>query len=567
MTNVCVLNNTSLDFQDGSSNTRAKMECNTGSEFLFTGASSALCELKGVAQPTTDQSVATKLYVDDLINGLKWKQSVKCISTANIVIASSGTATIDGYTLTSGDRVLLAGQTTATENGIYISDGSALNRTDDMPTGSDVNNATVFVEQGTTYGDTSWTQTADGVAGTVAQTWVQTSSSLSGLAGQALVQNGTALDVNVDNSTIEIAADALRVKDDGITTAKILDANVTNAKLEHDDTTLLLKRGFIVNSTVADATGVNMTMTLGLTKTLELNPDDVTVGFNASHEFGVKALGIDNNKIADNTIQNVKLVNDSVAIQPGDGLGNAPAPFDVVLGGSALTIQVDNTVVRTSGVQTIGGVKTFTDPPVFSTTTQYTNLTVAPATTTDQVYQLNGDLYFEGINLTANTISTGVQDRLTYYDTANSMTNSNVVISNATTGTLNKLSFNELSLTGGVGSTSTATGDLVISGGAGVGEKLYVADTVTCLSLTTTSDKRLKTKIRPMDKTDLKVEDITPCQFEWLKDNRPAYGVVAQEMLKVCPQVVNKDAQGYLSVDYLQLIMVLINEVKALKKK
>lgn len=48
-----------------------------------------------------------------------------------------------------------------------------------------------------------------------------------GLAGGA----GTALSVNVDGSTLEINSDALRVKDSGITTAKIADTNVTEAKL------------------------------------------------------------------------------------------------------------------------------------------------------------------------------------------------------------------------------------------------------------------------------------------------------------------------------------------------
>jgi hypothetical protein len=51
----------------------------------------------------------------------------------------------------------------------------------------------------------------------------------SGLVGGA----GDALAVNVDDSTIEIQSDALRVKDSGITTAKIADANVTNAKLDY----------------------------------------------------------------------------------------------------------------------------------------------------------------------------------------------------------------------------------------------------------------------------------------------------------------------------------------------
>lgn len=50
------------------------------------------------------------------------------------------------------------------------------------------------------------------------------------LAGDGLVANGGTLDVNVDGSTIEINADTLRVKDLGITNAKIA-ANVDAVKL------------------------------------------------------------------------------------------------------------------------------------------------------------------------------------------------------------------------------------------------------------------------------------------------------------------------------------------------
>lgn len=54
-----------------------------------------------------------------------------------------------------------------------------------------------------------------------------------GLAGGA----GTALSVNVDGSTLEINSDALRVKDGGITTAKIADSNVTTAKIADTNVT------------------------------------------------------------------------------------------------------------------------------------------------------------------------------------------------------------------------------------------------------------------------------------------------------------------------------------------
>ena len=49
-------------------------------------------------------------------------------------------------------------------------------------------------------------------------------------AGSGITKSGDTLDVNVDDSTIEITSDTLGVKDSGITTAKIADDAVTYSK-------------------------------------------------------------------------------------------------------------------------------------------------------------------------------------------------------------------------------------------------------------------------------------------------------------------------------------------------
>lgn len=53
-----------------------------------------------------------------------------------------------------------------------------------------------------------------------------------GIAGDGLSGgDGTALSVNVDNSTVELSSDALRIKDLGVTNAKIANATITGAKI------------------------------------------------------------------------------------------------------------------------------------------------------------------------------------------------------------------------------------------------------------------------------------------------------------------------------------------------
>ena len=65
---------------------------------------------------------------------------------------------------------------------------------------------------------------------TITEDKLTTSVAGNGLSGG----DGTALSVNVDDSTIELDADALQVKDLGITTTKLDDGAVTSAKLDTD---------------------------------------------------------------------------------------------------------------------------------------------------------------------------------------------------------------------------------------------------------------------------------------------------------------------------------------------
>lgn len=59
------------------------------------------------------------------VNGNDWKASVRVALDTNVNTASPG-ATLDGATMAAGDRVLLTGQTTASQNGIWVWNGAAV---------------------------------------------------------------------------------------------------------------------------------------------------------------------------------------------------------------------------------------------------------------------------------------------------------------------------------------------------------------------------------------------------------------------------------------------------------
>jgi len=206
---------------------------------------------------TTD-SLANKAYVDQVAQGLDTKPSTKAGSTANLTATySNGTAgvgatltnsstqaalTLDGVTLVVADRVLIKDQTTAAQNGIYVvttvGDGSSnwvLTRAtpEDQPAELS-GGAFVFVEQGTLNANNGYvfTHTGNPTFGTTDLDVAQFSGAGQITAGAALTKSGNQMDVAVDDSSVEVNADALRVKALGITNA-MLAGSIDGAKIEN----------------------------------------------------------------------------------------------------------------------------------------------------------------------------------------------------------------------------------------------------------------------------------------------------------------------------------------------
>ena len=117
--------------------------------------------LTGLVTPTAGSDATNKDYVDNLLNGLKWKNPVRALSDSNVAITGDPSP-VDGVTMVTGDRIMLTGQTTASENGIWVVDtAGAWTRPADFATGDSASAAAAFVEEGSTYADTAWVCTTD----------------------------------------------------------------------------------------------------------------------------------------------------------------------------------------------------------------------------------------------------------------------------------------------------------------------------------------------------------------------------------------------------------------------
>ena len=179
--------------------------------------------LTGLGTPVSGGDATNKSYVDNLVAGLSWKDSVRLATTANINLLNA--ATIDGVAVTTpGERCLVKNQTAPAENGIYYStggSGSPWLRAADADTNTEILGASVYVEEGTINADTAWVMTTNApiVLNTTALTWAQFAGGGAVTAGAGMTQSGNVLNVIAGDSSLTVGADNVMVNTAVIATA------------------------------------------------------------------------------------------------------------------------------------------------------------------------------------------------------------------------------------------------------------------------------------------------------------------------------------------------------------
>lgn len=165
----------------------------TGRQFL-TGVNGAGQRAQNFGAASSPSDLVTLAQLQALINGVGWHQAVIAGSTGNVSLTAPGTA-LDGITLTNGQRILLKNQTTGSQNGIYVFNGSsaALTLAADSVQGELTGGAAVYVESGTTNADTAWTLITDDpiTIGTTSLSFAQFGGGVAYTAGTGLTLIGT----------------------------------------------------------------------------------------------------------------------------------------------------------------------------------------------------------------------------------------------------------------------------------------------------------------------------------------------------------------------------------------
>ena len=148
----------------------------------------------------------TRLRAEQISN-IDYKQAVRVITVTNVTLSGGAPTPVDGVNLSAGDRVLVTGQSTGSQNGIYQvetvgtgSNGTWIRSTDTNATGELEAGAIVMVTEGTVYADSQWKLTTDNpiVIGTMALTFEQNSA----FAFGNILANSTAVLATTVGSTV-----------------------------------------------------------------------------------------------------------------------------------------------------------------------------------------------------------------------------------------------------------------------------------------------------------------------------------------------------------------------------
>ncbi len=190
-----------------------------GATTFYSALSMQNNRITNVTDPLNPQDVATRNYVDLYAQGISVKLSADVATTTqqSLSIDFFEGSLIDSYTLQLYDRILLKNQLDPIENGIYVVQGPSTQptRSSDFNTGYSASGAFVFIKSGTLNKDSGYicsSASGSDVVGTDSIIFAQFTGAGSIVAGNALTKTFNQLDVNVDDSSIEISSNNLRVK-------------------------------------------------------------------------------------------------------------------------------------------------------------------------------------------------------------------------------------------------------------------------------------------------------------------------------------------------------------------
>lgn len=94
---------------------------------------------------------------------------------------------------------------------------------------------------------------------------------------------------------------------------------------------------------------------------------------------------------------------------------------------------------------------------------------------------------------------------------------------------------------------------------------LDVSDVVTAQSFNADSDVRLKENFRPFIHND--IFDLPLYKFDYINGEKNKIGCIAQDLQKICPEIVHENNDGYLTIEESKIVYLLLDKMKEMQKE
>lgn len=605
-----ILGGADLDFTNAGV-TSAKLGASPGI-FTLSSTGGATVKLTGLSTPSGNEDAANKEYVDNLVQGLSVRDSVRVATVIALTLSDDFESTdlVDGVALATGDRILIKDQTNKVENGIYIvrTSGPPLRASatnspasGQLPAGADAASVFVFVQEGSANHDNGFTCTnpsGSGIAGATVGTgelvFTQFSSAGSSVVGGVgITKVGNAL--NFTGGDLGVGTSGVGI---GITTTGVIDAGTVNAgtlqigsaavhssasELNRADGcspgTIVFNKAVVygpagqVNAKTLQIEGSTVSATAAeLSYMGGASPNTV-----ASGKAVIYGTGFNAGKLSATTLTSAShITSTSGNIIATAGKVEAPtinAATTLQIGGVSISADASE-INKLDGVSTTAAefdllntavAATVVDgkAAIYGTGDKAGQLAAASITTTGNVDSVNvtatgtvGGATVSGTTVNGTTVVAGTLRIGTGTDALTTVT--------STATEINKLD----------GFTGTSSDLNLLDGsspGTQVASKAVIYGTnkeVSAQSFVASSDRTLKQNIKaiPRDVALEAVGRMTPCTYQFKAsptENR--CGVIAQELQEVLPALVKTTAAGTLAVDYNDMNAYLIGAIQALR--
>jgi len=85
---------------------------------------------------------------------------------------------------------------------------------------------------------------------------------------------------------------------------------------------------------------------------------------------------------------------------------------------------------------------------------------------------------------------------------------------------------------------------------------------LTSTDYNSSSDSRLKVNIKTIDNALDTISTLRGVSFDWKDNSGKSFGMIAQEVQEILPDIVTEDENGFLGIKYTNMIGILVEAIK-----